>query len=469
MVSCCKYCITHYKTYFKVCEKKRLAPCFSTHFSVLYYTLLINLVLMVLFTIDSGRVRHRRKSKMGAKIQMVTMVAGFVLYLVDIGSDAYVAFRHYENGDRGLFILTCTIMSLSVLLCNIYATTVLDAPWYLRILAFLSLFSMVYLFTVEIRRSKDEHFGSKARPCDRKRYFTKCDCGVCTWQMRKSAEASLKMSQVRSMETFVEAIPQLLLQVYAMVDRQSYPWYTIVAVVISFISLIFGIFSLEKNYWIRKILQENKYVKPVSFPTRAAFIFIFWQTLLLLARIGATVLIASVFHWLVLPITMICHWLIVITVLVVCETKINDCLQAFWKALGLFFLSFLFLYPLLFHVSHSSLAGLNRFIPRTDRMSKKFKTIATVLVPGLFFGMHCIVGIFRSLLETPRHQGKDDYMAYYGAILGMYIGSFIFGVFYHSEYFHPLKVTRRNWHKLQAQTTFVVNGRVNTAYTAYPY
>lgn len=206
----------------------------------------------------------------------------------------------------------------------------------------------------------------------------------------------------------------------------------------------------------------------MSFPTRAAFIFILWQVLLLLARIGATVLIASVFAWLVLPITMICHWQIVITVLVLCEMKIDDCLSAFWKALGLFFLSFLFLYPLLFHVSHSSLAGLNRFIPRTDRMSKKFKTIATVLVPVLFFVVHCIVGMFRRLLETAEHQGEDDYMAYYGAILGMYMGSFIFEVLYHSEYFHPLKVTKRNWHKLQAQTTFVVHGNINTAYTAYP-
>ena len=410
---------------------------------------------------------------MGAKIQMVTMVAGFVLYLVDLGSDAYVAFRHYENGDRAFFILTCTIMSLSVLLCNIYATTVLDAPWYIRILAFLSLFSMVYLFTLEIRRCKEEHFGSKARPCDSEKHFSECHCRVCTEQMERSADASLKMSQVRSMETFVEAIPQLLLQVYAMVDRQSYPWYTIVAVVISFISLIFGIYSLEKNYWIQKIVQENKYVKPVSFPKGAALIFIFWQALLLLARLGAIVLIVSVhtaFGRLTLPLMMFCHWMIIVIVLIRFETKTYDWVEACWKGLGMFLLSFLFLYPLLFHVSHSSLAGLSKFIPRTDRMSKKFKTIATVLVPVLFFGMHCIAWIFRaSPPETPERPGyqrnarKDYYNPYHVAISGVYVGSFIFEAFYHSRYFHPLKVTRRNWQKQQAET-FEAHGNINTAY-----
>ena len=424
-----------------------------------------------------------RKSKMGAKIQMLTIVASFLLYLADFGSDAYVAFRHYENGDQRFFIFTCTLIGLSILLCNIYATTVLDAPWYIRALAFLSLISMIYLFIREIRRCKEENFGNKAHPCDNEKHFSECDCGVCTEQLKNSAKASLKMSHVRSMETFVEAIPQWLLQVWVMVDKQSYPWYTIVSVVISFISLVFGIYSLEKNYWIRKIAEDKDHVKPVSFPTRAAVFFVLWQTLLLLARLAAIVLTVWVFASpsFVLASMTICHWFVVIAMLMLSETKLRDLLEVVWKSLGMFFLSLLFLYPLLFHVSHSSVAGLKKFIPRTDRISKRFKAGAVVLVPLLFLGMHCFAGFFvwqtlrRDILERKikdtdgwsgltfdiEYQGEDYYLlCYYIAIASVYLGSFIFEAAYYSKCSHPIKVTRRNWQELQDRAD-VVHGTIN--------
>ena len=415
---------------------------------------------------------------MGAKIQMLTIVASFLLYLADFGSDAYVAFRHYENGDQTSFIITSTLICLSILLCNIYATTVLDAPWYIRALAFLSFFSMIYLFIREICRCKEENFGSKAHPCDSEKHFSECDCDVCTEQLKKSAKASLKMSHVRSMEIFVEAIPQWLLQVWLMVDKQSYPWYTIVSVAISFISLVFGIYSLEKNYWVRKIVEDT--IKPVSFPTRSAVFFILWQALLLLARLAAIVLTVRVFTFpaLVLSLMMICHWLVIIAALMLSETKMRDLLQVFWKSLGMFFLSLLFLYPLLFHVSHSSVAGLKKFIPRTDRISKRFKAGAVVFVPLLFLGIHFLAGyvVWTELYrETPEqkimnrdggswfdivYQGENYYLPYYIAIASVYLGSFIFEAVYYTRCFHPIKVTRRNWQELQDRAD-VVHGTIN--------
>ena len=68
--------------------------------------------------------------------------------------------------------------------------------------------------------------------------------------------------------------------------------------------------------------------------------------------------------------------------------------------------------------------------------------------------------------ERPEHQRnvwKDYYNPYHVAILGVYVRSFIFEAFYHSTCFHPLKVTRRNWQKQQAET-FEAHGNINTAY-----
>lgn len=412
---------------------------------------------------------------MGAKIQMLTIVASFLLYLADFASDAYVAFRHYENGDRRFFVITCILISQSILICNIYATSVLDAPWYIRALAFLSSFSMICLFIREIRRCKEENFGSKAHPCYSGKHFSECDCGECTEQLKKSAKASLKMSHVRSMETFVEAIPQWLLQVWVMVDKQSYPWYTMVSVVISFISLVFGVYSLEKNYWIRKIVEDNDHVKPVSFPTRASVFFILWQALLVLARLTAIVLTVRVFaDQFYLSLMMVFHWLIIIAVLMLSEMKLKN---LFWKSLGMLFLSLLFLYPLLFHVSHSSVAELKKFIPRTDRISKRFKAVAVVLVPLLFVGMHSFAAIIvsQSLGKSPEqrmqrgssdivYEGEDYYLQYYIAITSVYLGSLIFEAVYYSRWCHPIKVTRRKWQEQlsrEQNQTAVVHGTIN--------
>jgi hypothetical protein len=99
----------------------------------------------------------------------------------------------------------------------------------------------VYKFIAEFVRWKKGNFGNKARPCYSEKHFSECDCNTCKKQVSESVKASLKMAHVRSIKTFVEAVPQWFLQVYIMVHEQSYPWYAIVSVAISFLSLVFSI------------------------------------------------------------------------------------------------------------------------------------------------------------------------------------------------------------------------------------
>jgi hypothetical protein len=174
---------------------------------------------------------------------------------------------------------------------------------------------MILLFVSEIRRWKKEGCVSNTHPCNSGKHFSECDCTGCDLQLKKSVKASLNMSHIRSMETFIEAVPQWVLQVYVMIYEQSFPWYTILSVVVSFISLVFCIFALEKNYWIQKIVQGGQdYIRPVSFPKSSAVIFFFWQTFLLFGRLSTMILITIKFKDAIFLFIYV-HWIAVIVAL----------------------------------------------------------------------------------------------------------------------------------------------------------
>ena len=392
---------------------------------------------------------------MWGKFQLFSLIASFLLYLADLGTDVYVGFQHAMNGDMVYFWLTLTFFALSIFLVNIYATTVLKTKWYKRILAFLTHSAMICLFVGEISRWKKENYGDKPHPCNSGKHFSECDCNECKKQLKESVKASLKMSHVRSIETFVESVPQWLLQVCIMANDKSYPWYSIVSVTISFSSLIFSIYSFEKNYWIRKIVEDRtNYIRPVSFPKRSAVVFFLWQTFLLLGRLSAIYLNMIAIRELIVYLFFF-HWLIVTLALQYSVTKSDACSERCCKFLGLMGLSFFIFYPLLFHVSHSSVASLKKFIPGTNRISGTFKCVAVVLVPSLFFIFGCIGGVFAIVVS-----GQDQLFPYYIAIGSVFILAFFFEAIFYSSICNPLDVTSRKWGELQDRAG-VERGRFN--------
>ena len=206
-------------------------------------------------------------------LQLFTLAFSFILYLVDLGTDVYVAIQHYKNGDPLFFITTVGVIGLSTVLVNIYAIRVLKMiPCYLRAILFVSHLSMICLFVSEIRRCVKENQGNEAQCGSSQKHFSKCDCNGCRSRLKESIETSLNVSFVRSMETFIEAVPQWLLQVYIMIDQQRYPWYAVTSVVLSFASLLFGVVSLEKNYWMYMIATEHP-DHEANFSKKSAIVF----------------------------------------------------------------------------------------------------------------------------------------------------------------------------------------------------
>jgi hypothetical protein len=375
------------------------------------------------------------------------------LYLLDLGTDVYVAIQHKKNGDIWHFRLTACFIGASIIIVNIFATIALKAPWYIRTLAFLTHSSMILLFVSEIRRWKKEGCVSNTHPCNSGKHFSECDCNGCDVQLKKSVKASLNMSHVRSMETFIEAVPQWLLQVYIMIYEQSFPWYTILSVVVSFISLVFCIFALEKNYWIRKIVQGGQdYIRPVSFPKSSAVIFFFWQTFLLFGRLSAIILNSIVFKDSIFDF-IIAHWIVVVLALICsiktpCDEDAHGgfiCRIRSRRHLIISFLSLFIIYPLLFHVSHSSVACMKNFLPNKNIISTQIEDIMALIIPMLFAVSHAI-----SCLLAIKNNGKEELLVWYIAVGSLYVLAFFFEVMFYSCY-HPLKVTYRNWQKLKDQ------------------
>ena len=401
-------------------------------------------------------------------MQLVTLILSFVLYIFDMASDLYVAFQHLNNGDTLLFWLTAGIIILSLFVVNIAATIALESNVARTCGCFLHL-SMIFLFFREIHRWYEENISERATCCPNKIHFSKCNCERCQETLKKSVKVSLKMSYVRSIETFCEAVPQWILQVIVMTYRQTFPWYTIVSVVISFISLVFSVYSLEKSFWIREIVNSEQsdpprhYIRPVSFPTRSAVAFIVWQTLLLLGRLSAMVyftgfiyLMGFALHWAILILSAACYLTNEST-----DTDSDTCCSRFCCHVIKFVILFPFFFPLLFHVSHSSVACLKTFMG-VARISNGFIRVLAILVPTSFFLVNC--GDMLFFLLVFRYGADDLFVIPYFAFTSLYVLAFIFQAIYHSSYCHPLSVTKREWER-QPGSADVVHGTINIPIT----
>ena len=393
---------------------------------------------------------------MWGKKHLAALIFSFGLYIIDMASDFYVAFQYYKNGDLFLFLLTAAIIIISLFAVNIAATIALKSiNSTIRTCCCCLHLSMILLFLHEISRCRKE----EAHVCSQGKHFSECACETCDNILKKSVKASFMMSHARSIETFCEAVPQCILQVIIMTFKKSFPWYTIVSVVISFISLVYGVYSLEKSFWIYEIVHSDppiNYIRPVRFPTRSAVIFILWQILLLLGRLsamahftGASYLIGVAFHWGILIFLSLCY-----LTCVKHEANFFDgiCSLCFFilVELSIYIMSFHFFFPLLVHVSYSSAACM-KLLLRVERVSKRFIKVLLIVVPISFFLISFADMLILLLIF---HYGVfDPFIIPYFVIGIVYLLAFVFQAIYFSSNCHPVNVTRREWEALQVLQT----------------
>ena len=232
--------------------------------------------------------------------QRITLIAGLLLYIVDYGSDMYVAFQYHRNNETWWFSLTLIFIIGPSILVNIRAIFQ-DFNVITSIAAFLQL-------TVVLRYI--EAFYDRSRV--------------------------VMVAKLRYLETMTESAPQWCLQVYIMIRQWYFPWYTVLSSALSLVSLAWSVTALEKERVAAKDRELN---------WETVLAFLIWQIFTLISRVSAIVIIAYVYRYYAI-IFLVLHWLIFMAVMLLAIKTIQD--NGLGSAL---FLSCLTGYTSLFHFS----------------------------------------------------------------------------------------------------------------------
>ncbi|CAL4226239.1 unnamed protein product, partial [Meganyctiphanes norvegica] len=111
------------------------------------------------------------------------------------------------------------------------------------------------------------------------------------------------VSLLRMFQSFLQAAPQLVLQLYILAVAQDISYWTIVSACTSLISLLYGIAAYVKSMKSSHI--SDKQTTSITGP----ILLIFWRTGMVAARVTACALLASAIHtWFMLVIGI--HWLV---------------------------------------------------------------------------------------------------------------------------------------------------------------
>ena len=243
--------------------------------------------------------------------ERLLLTTGLLLYIFDYGSDIYVAYRYWENGDVWWFGMTVGFIAVPSILVNI--TAIIQVINYWTCLAAVLQLSIVFRYLEGI-----------------------------VWL----AFSSESLARLRYLETITESAPQWCLQSYIMLRQWEFPWYTLASVGGSLLSLAWSITCLEKARCDKKMKKFNLLL---------GFCFLTWQLLTLISRLSAIVMVGYVFTYYVF-ILLAGHWFLqTITVFIY---NINS--GAKRKALAP-----LVAYPTLFH---SSITVLPTASPKNEMM-----------------------------------------------------------------------------------------------------
>ena len=183
-------------------------------------------------------------------------IVGLLLYLFDLGSDIFVAYKYWKNNHSYWFWITIVFITVPSIIVNVTSVTQLRNPW--SCLASLLQLSLLVRYVKKIIRGLN--------PCT--------------------------FAKLRYMQTIMESAPQCCLQAYFMLCQWSFPWYTVLSIVFSLLSLTWSITELEiirqKNTTRGDLICVEKWT------------FLAWKLPALVSRFFAIVFFAYAFKYYVI-------------------------------------------------------------------------------------------------------------------------------------------------------------------------
>ena len=305
---------------------------------------------------------------MKEKLMLLTLIIGLVLYVFDFVSDCYVCLQHAINRDIWWFLLTFSFIAIPSILVNLRAINNLKRHEIDKKIVQFAIFTnsgMLVRYVQELRQWKKINFDST--PCGTPNQS--CSCSQCPeWyrsQKKKSAERGYSMEKLRYIETITESAPQWCLQTYIMLRFWYFPWYTVLSVIFSILSLTWSVTALEKA----RSMKENRNFRKMT----ATTLFI-GQLAFLISRLSSIVLFAYVFRYYVV-VFLAANWLFLAVVVSTVGKRNfyshpdNPCM--------IFFTVFFLCYPLVFHYSETCIS----YFDVTIR-----KRVATIVCFSLVLG-----------------------------------------------------------------------------------
>ena len=253
---------------------------------------------------------------MKGKKPLLFLLASFILYIMDIISDIYVAFQYYKNGETWWCAITLAFVIVPHVIINTFAAYTFDyglsGPkvffmWILQL-------SILTSFKQELARWKREHL--------------KRNVNITDQHKQHSRDLSLTVHHffLRLAEAFAESARQWCLQNYIMIKQWHFPWYTILSTFFSLLSLAWSITSLEASYKTKEWSSHDQssqcpgesngcqcFNTDIKSVAKISFLLFFIAHLcLLVSRLTSLIIYAYVVRYSVFVVVG-SHWLLVFT------------------------------------------------------------------------------------------------------------------------------------------------------------
>ena len=358
---------------------------------------------------------------MRGKPELLMLVIGLVLFMFDLSSDIFVAVQYIRNSEIWWFVSTVIVFLLSIICITIAAQHQMKSDRLNTCLTytFLSIFRRYHKEFKQWKRT----FWDNA-PCAEN--CRKKSCETCQFYLEektKFRDYEYKLVSIRYIESMSESAPQWCLQVYIMLRQWYYPWYTVVSVTFSLLSLAWSITAFEKARETREPRHDFKF--------KSTVILLLWQLSSLVSRLTAVVIFAYVFKGYVF-LVLVFHMALLNGVITVRNARQRDL-----KSVVYFFLSHCLLnVPFVYHSSVAALKWI------------RIECHPTILVNLVLISLENIVMVILSVkVSRPdaKHMDILEPVAISCVVTGLFLGTIFFVVFY--RYYDHTKALLFSKHK----------------------
>ncbi len=242
---------------------------------------------------------------MRGKSQLLFLVTGMLIYILDLASDILIAVRYYRNEESKWFAITLSFIVITIVITNFAACLHASKDTFEGPCKWLWVFCagcpILFRYIEELNYWKRANLDSS--PCGKACQKSPCvECKRDLEKKQKLTKSIYSLAWLHLIQTLTESAPQCCLQLYIMLNQWHFPYFTVISTSVSLISLVWCITALEQA-------RKGKNNDP-NFKTGSAFAFLSWQFFAVVSRLFAIVIFAYVFKYYVVCVVVF-HWLVV--------------------------------------------------------------------------------------------------------------------------------------------------------------